>query len=169
MKVKNILIRTLKYAGREDAADALSKGEAETCADAVETALYCFNAVEDEVARNYCPLVKEESLLNVSGNFAYSEFSRVPTRILSVKSGGKEVKYTQTAEGIKSDRVVIDVRCEFFGEWADEKLFAAGAASEYCLINGDVGQADYFEGIYRSRIDALRIKGLAAFPPRRWV
>ena len=135
-----------------------------------------------EVARNYRPLVKEESLLNVSGNFAYSEFSRVPTRILSVKSGGKEVKYTQTAEGIKCDRVVIDVRyehlpvkkgvddeCEFFGEWADEKLFAAGAASEYCLINGDVGQADYFEGIYRSRIDALRIKGLAAFPPRRWV
>ena len=145
MKVKDILIRALKYAGREDAADELAKGEVTDCKEAVETALYCFNAVEDEVARNYFPLVREDSLLNVKGSFAYTQFSRVPKRILSVKDGGGEIKFTH------------------------EKLFAAGTASEFCLINGDVSQADYFENVYRSRIDALRIKGLAAFPPRRWV
>lgn len=182
MKVKDILIRALKYAGREDAADELTKGEVTDCKEAVETALYCFNAVEDEVARNYFPLVREDSLLNVKGSFAYTQFTRVPKRILLVSDGGGEIKFTQTSDGIKADSVAVTVRyeylpvkkeveddSEFFGEHADEKLFAAGTASEFCLINGDVSQADYFESVYRSRIDALRIKGLAAFPPRRWV
>ena len=55
MKIKDIVQRGMNYVGRTDVAE-LIKSEAEIngeAAEAVETMLYCVNAVENELARHY--------------------------------------------------------------------------------------------------------------------
>ena len=186
MKIKDIIMRCLRYAGREDINAKLTSGEEldGEQAEAVETLLYCVNAVEDELARCYFPLVTSESMKNSEGVYLYSLFMRKPVRIISVKSNGKDVKYTAEASKLLTDATDIKVKYEYSpdkkeldgvseldGKKVNEKMLAAGAASEFFLINGEMQQAEFWDGVYNGEIDRVRRKGFAEirFPDRRWV
>ncbi|MDE7330321.1 MAG: hypothetical protein K2N30_04470 [Clostridia bacterium] len=185
MKVKEILIPALRYAGREDAADALEKGEAEgETAEAVKTALYCFNAVEDELARCYFSLTATENLHSADGRYYFKTFSLKPVKIISVKAGGADVKYALHPEYLECGQLNVSVTYGYVPAKRDEngesafsenavpaRLIAAGTASEYCLINGDTGRAELWENVYREEIEGVRRRALIGLklPPRRWV
>ncbi|MDE6504920.1 MAG: hypothetical protein K2L42_03530 [Clostridia bacterium] len=186
MKVKEVLIRALGFIGRSDVASALSCGEAleGEIKETAETLLYCYNAVEDELARFYFPVVIQETLRNSRGVYEFSMFSRVPLKIICVRSNGKEIAYTQISSGISAgaSEITVEYRCvpakkelsdscEFSGGAVTEKMLATGAAAEFSLINGDVSGAEFFEGLYRREIDFARraVSAPTGFPPRRWV
>ncbi|MBD5632408.1 MAG: hypothetical protein HDP34_04185 [Clostridia bacterium] len=187
MKVKSIITRALKYVGRDDLAKALDADETLTSegAEKVETLLYCFNAVEDELARYYFPLVFCEEFASEDGNYAIENFSHRPVKILSVKSDGKAVKFTPQPKFIRAEAQKITVRYEYSpsakridGESAftdcvvGESLVAAGVASEYCLIEGSMQDSQLWESRYRWEIDLAQKKYSAphgTIPPRRWV
>ena len=59
MKVKEILIRAFGFLERSDIVSALSAGEdlEGEIKEAEQTLLYCYNAVENELARFYFPLI----------------------------------------------------------------------------------------------------------------
>lgn len=186
MKVKDIILRALKYAGREDVAKAVSEDDITDgeCAETVETLLYCFCAVEDELARFYFPVAARESFSSFSGKYEFGKFAHRPVRIVSVTSGGKEVKYELFPTYLKADAFSVDIEyeyspskktigedSEFSEDTVSEKMLAAGTASEYCLICGEMSLAEYFEKVYRREIEVLSRKSLSGvrFPPRRWV
>ncbi len=186
MKVKDIIVCALRCAGRPDVADALSDGqtiEGEK-AEAVRTMLYCFNAVEDELARCYFPILKSEDAAVQSGKVGFTSLSESPVKILGVKSGGKPVKYKLEPQYIEvnADTVTveyfftpsaktIDGDSAYDGCEVGERLVAAGAASEYCLLNGESAAARLWESKYRDAIDSSRAshRRKRSVPPRRWV
>ncbi len=191
MKVKDIIVKALTFIGRGDTASRLSGGESLTDeeGEAVETMLFCFNAVEDEVARNYLKLTYKEQLTGRLGHFPYAYFMHTPLEVLKVEVDGAEVSFEMfpTFLYADSDRVTaeytfaptkktIDDSADF-PDTTGENVFAFGAASEYCLINGEVESAEVWETKYRQTIDALqsgaeeeqKLPHGGYIPPRRWV
>ena len=152
--------------------------------ETVETLLYCFNAVEDELARCYFSLTKKEVMASSVGEISFSNFSLSPIKILSVKSGEKEVEFTTDALSLNTvkgtvtvtycyvpPKKTIDGESEYGEERVSERLIAVGAAAEYCLICGEVSSAQSWESVYRGEIDRLQRKSVSGIkiPPRRWV
>lgn len=186
MRVKDIIVDALQLVGREDVAavlkaDKTPEGEG---AEAVETLVYCFNAVEDELARFYFPLKTKQTLSSYTSKYPFATFSYRPVRILSVQSGGGDADYELFPGYIKTSATQITVEYEYSppakkltdessydGYAVGERLVAYGAASEYCLINGEVQSANFFESRYRDEIDKARQKSVSGrhMPPRRWV
>ena len=191
MKVKDILITALRYVGREDISEVLSAAEgwddvelSSEQKQVLDTALCCFNSVEDELARCYIPLETEETLTSWNGVYYFADFSLRPIKIISVKSDDKPVEYSLTALSLKTSSPKITVEygyaplkkdvfddSEFSYVLANEKLVAAGTAAEFCLIDGEAKLAQTWESVYRGEIETVqrtRLKGLN-LPPRRWV
>ncbi|MDE7082476.1 MAG: hypothetical protein K2O89_02075 [Clostridia bacterium] len=199
MKVKDIIATALRFVGREEisrkllspnAAEGENDEETETSpftaeeTEVIETLLYCFNSVEDELARSYIPLTTEEVMSSENGIYAFADFKLRPVKIVSVISDGKSVKYSLTTKSLVCDKAEITViygyaplkkglddESEFSSLISSERLVAAGTASEYCLIDGEAKLAETWESVYRGEIDNVqrtRLSGMR-LPPRRWV
>ena len=81
MLVREVIASALILLGRAELASALASGAgAEEEKDLTDTLLYCFNAVENEIARNYIPLVYREELLSKNNKFLYTSFSNTSMR-----------------------------------------------------------------------------------------
>ena len=191
MKVKDIIMTALRCIGRDDIVEQLSEVDNEDDLDidyeqseVLATLLCCFNSVEDELARCYIPLETEEAMSSESGVYSFADFSLRPVKIISVKSNGKPVKYSLTALSLITDSAEITVKygyaplkkglfddSAFSSVFANEKLVAAGTASEYCLIDGEAKLAQTWESVYRSEIDKIQRMHFSEIklPPRRWV
>jgi len=186
MTVKDIIVYAFKLLGRQDAAEAVLNGQTldKESAEKAETLLYCYNAVEDELARYYFPVTASQQISSPSGIYLFENFNKRPVKILSVKSGGKPVAYsvynkhfecnasTVTVEyQYAPDKKELDGKSEYDGSPVDERLLAAGVLAEYCLIGGAVKSAEAWESRYREKIDTAQKKyrASAAIPPRRWV
>lgn len=186
MKVKDIILHALKLAGREDIATALENDEVEDgeFKNEIQTALLCFNAVEDELARRYLPLKMSEKFFSDCGEIEFTEFSERPLKILSVKTPAGKCDFEVTPRKLKTCAGEVNVEYNFApkpktldgdsaytGIQASVALVAAGVASEYCLLSGDAGAANVWETKYRREIDLIQRKKYAdaKIPPRRWV
>lgn len=186
MQVKSIIISALGLIGRQDLASSLSGGDASAEQDETVTALlYCFNAVEDEVARCYLPLRRKEELKAKGGIYNYTLFSRPPVRIKRVLSGnGEEAPFKIFPLYMQVNRDSVTVEYEYSplkkslsseSDYTDgsagEYLFACGAAAEYCLLNGEIEAAEAWESRYRTAIDEAQRRALprGRTPLRSWV
>ena len=170
MKVKEVIISALRTLGRGDLAGELSGGSVlqGEGAETVDTLVYCYNAVEDELARKYVPLVYRENS---------------PVRIKSVFVDGKEAEYKLYPQYMRVNAKRIDVEYEYspdrkklesnsdYSLEVGEYLMAFGIAAEYCLINGEVEASEAWEAKYRREIDRVQNKlpVCGHIPPRRWV
>lgn len=149
-----------------------------------ETLLYCVNAVEDELARYYFPLKATETLSSQSGIYYFKSFAKRCIKILSVTSNGERCDFEVFPEYLRADAKEITVEydyspqlktvdgdSEYDGVKVSENLIAKGAASEFCLIRGEMSLAELWESKYRQEIDLARKNGAAfgTLPPRRWV
>lgn len=186
MKVKDIIIRAMRFIGREDLATKLEKSEVlyGDDADTENTLLYCVNAVEDELARNYFVLQYSDNLYSLNGQYPYTSFTHIPVQILNVYNYGKAADYNVKYGYLEcaADRITVEYRyvpnkkkisedsC-FDGLTVGEKLIASGAASEYYLINGAMQESELWESKYRQEIDRAQKKlgNKNVIPPRRWV
>ena len=186
MKIKEIVLTALRLLGRGDVAADLENGEtiSEEATRTADSLLYCVNAVLDELARYYFPLVHKEQLLLLSGKVNFSQFAFRPVKILNVTSYGKKTDYKLypkylTADGTlivveyeySPDKKELEDNCDYAGFDVGERLIADGAVAEFCILNGEVSEAEYWEGEYRREIDRARVKyrKAAKIPPRRWV
>lgn len=196
MNVKDIIISVLKIIGRADIAAAVKGGETLSAQDSetVETLLYCFNATEDEIARNYVPLKSCEVFTSTNDKFLLFIFKHTPVRILRVRSEGKEIPFGVFPEYVYAQAFEVYIDYEYlpskkqladkssYSDEVGENVLVYGTVAEYCLINGEIEAADVWESKYRSAVDAAQNrlaegkdtedKKLAAggyIPPRRWV
>lgn len=185
MKVKDVIIHALKLTDREDIAGSLAEGgpSAGEETEIVKTFLFCYNAVEDELSKNGFPLVEEEQFTSVSGRVSFSSFRAPVVRILGVQSDGRETAYTVSSLYLKAEATRFTVKYEHppakksltddceYGEEIGERVLAYGTAAEYCLINGEIKFAEYWESRYGAEIAALRRREAsgAVIRDRRWV
>lgn len=185
MVVKDIIISALNIIGRYELAEKLSTGVVTDAEgkETVNTLLYCFNAVEDELARNYIPLNTKEEVTSPDGDFNYVRFKHTPVRIKKVFADGKEIEYEVFPKYLRADAKRITVEYDYapfkkqleneseFCIDAGENMLSYGCASEYFLINGEIEAAELWEKKYRQAIDGLQ-RSLPVggyIPPRRWV
>ena len=174
MKVKDVIISALNILGRSELAATLSAGGTLTAeeSETVNTLLYCFNAVEDEVARKYMPLSGRENLTASAGEYYYSTFIHAPVKIKRVFADGKAVDFELMPHYMAVNANKITVEYEYapakkklegssdFGAEVGEYLLALGAASEYCLINGEIEAAELWENKYRKELGLARRRAL---------
>lgn len=109
MLIKDIVIAALSLAGRRDAAEALSSGEYEgerELEHAISAMLHCVNATEDELARAFFPLEREEEFKATGGRIYYTVFAKTPVKILSVTQGGRPVKHEISPEYLAAEGTV---------------------------------------------------------------
>lgn len=185
MRVKNVIVSALNYLDRAKLAEAVSAGDTLSAdeQEIVDTLVFCFNAVEDEVARRYIPLEDSENLKSEDGKFYYASFSHSPVRIKKVTKDGEAVKYRMYSTYFATSAGTVTVEYEYspskktisamsdFANNVSERLLALGTASEYCLINGEGEASEIFEKKYRSEIDVAQksLPECGHIPPRRWV
>lgn len=186
MKVIDIIASALRLIGRAALIPFIedpSNGEDEDASEVIETLLYCFNAVEDELARKYIPLVACEEMTSSNNRFPYSDFKNTPIKIKKVTACKKAVPF-KVLKGymeVKANKIEVEYEyapkcksifddCNYSDEVGDY-LIALGIASEYSVINGEAEMADRWEQKYRERLDALRrvLPVCADIPPRRWI
>lgn len=183
MKVKNIMEDAALLCGRRDLADYLGKGEtadAEAAAKEKEMLLRCYNLAENEIALDYLPLKRRETLVS-DGLIRYADFARPPVEILRVYGErGERLPFCAEEEGVRvragRTEVVYSYRprvkgfsdeAELCGK-ADGRVLALGTACEFALMNGVFETASLLDARYRDAIAcACRERG-GRLKMRRW-
>ena len=185
MKVKDVIASALNLLGRADLVSALSSvsNADKEGQERISTLLYCFNAVEDELAHHYVPLTVREEISSDDTRFYYNAFGRNPVKIKRVTVDGEKAKFeifatymTVNAQKITVEyeyapaRKELDGDCDY-GDEVGEYLIALGMAAEYCYVNGEAELAAQWENKYRERLDKLQrtLPACEKIPPRRWV
>ena len=172
MLVSDVIKAAFEFVGRADVAEAVSDGsytENDEFSRAAECALHCYNAVEDELARGFFPLVKEEELTAEDGRIYYTSFAGTPVRILAVISDKGQIgyricpKYIEVKDGTYTVRYTccpakkqMDSASDYSGYPVGERLMAYGVAAEYCLICGNFEEIECWENRYKDEIERLR-------------
>lgn len=186
MKVIDIIASALRLVGRTELIPCVadpSNSPQEDSNEVVETLLYCFNAVEDELARKYIPLVAREEMSSDDMQFCFSDFEHYPIKIKKVTVDGKTVTFDVFTSYMQVDAKNIVVEYEYapvrktitedsdYGNEVGEYLIALGIASEYSVINGEAEMADRWEKRYREQLDSVQssLPVCASIPPRRWI
>ncbi len=182
MLVKEVISLAAANLGREDlikcaASQTQPSGE-------LLSLLRCYNLVENEIALDYHPLKREETL-SVEGNrVEFSAFTFAPVDILSVTDErGAAVEYSLFPAYIalncgKEVRISYAYSPAEKG-WNDEgsfsgkisaRLLSFGVTCEFCLSRGQFSEAAVWQKRYQ---DALRAASYAqpkkGIRSRRWV
>ena len=184
MKVKDTIASALTLLGRADVKSALSDETLdEEGQELVNTLLYCFNAVEDELARKYIPLTAKEERYSATEQFNYKNFKHCPIKIKRVIVDGSPVKFEVFTQYMVVHAEDITVEYEYaptrktldgdsdYGDEVGAYLIALGIASEYSLINGEAEMAEKWEKKYRAQLDGVQraLPVCGNIPPRRWI
>ena len=185
MRVLDIIGFALALLGRRGLIPYISdpsKAPDEDAGEVIETLLYCFNAVENELARKYIPLVFREEMSSANNKFYFEDFEYYPVKIRKVTADGKKVTFdvlTGYME-VKAKKIVVEYEYvpsrktlnsdSDYGRDVGEYLIALGIASEYAVINGEAEMADMWEKAYREQLDGVQraLPVCAHIPPRRW-
>lgn len=184
MKVKDILALAASDLGREDLV-ALVYDCAEAPAGELASLLRCYQLVENEIALDYFPLLREETLRAEGDTVPYSAFSLAPVEIRRVTDvRGVPVSYEVCAEGIllraphpSAVKTLFSYSPAEKG-WNDEseysgkisaRLLSFGVACEFCLSSGQYAEAAAWEKKYREALRAANvIRKKLAIRSRRW-
>ena len=190
MTVKDVIALAAGCLGRDDLVAALNKTTSQLTAEEkleLESLLRCYNFVENEVALDYCPLKKEETVTVTANKISYTRLSSTPVNIRKIVCGGMLARfvaysaYILLSDGwVGTANVVYDYipgnkqsltqPSEFTEGQISARLLAYGVTAQYCLVNGETGRAAVWDKKFR---DALRAKNLLrrtiSVRSRRWV
>ncbi len=182
--VKEAILAAAEYAGvKADVEKALSGEDSAVGARAAEILLACFQAVENELARDYLPLLAEDEVVTATGVVEYSALSRSPARILCVEDEwGQSQKYKLFPAHLKTKGGKVKVIYAYapvakgleetsdYQTGVSVQLFAYGMAAEYFLATGETEAASAWEQKYKDAVRAAyRVQPCKRLRSRRWV
>ena len=176
MKVKDVISLAAANLGRDDLVARVEDRAAEPFGE-LSSLLRCYNLVENEVALDYFPLKAEELFteeqIGCGGVLPYREFSRAPVEILSVKGeGGFPLSFEIRPAALLLPPFAKRA-CVFYTyspkekEWGDdaeiaanvsERLLSFGVCCEFCLTNGQYGEAATWERKFREALRAANVR-----------
>lgn len=182
MKVKDIVIKAAALLGGADEVKTYLAGSSTNGRAKAELLLSCFNIVENELALDYIPLIKEESFTTADGEIDYASFSEDVVRILEVRNTrGAKIPFRLFASYMETDPDTVTVRYAYtpkektatdesdFRAEISERVMAFGTAAEYCTAIGVYEDARVWDKKYKEGIEAARSIGVKKkMPSRRW-
>ena len=135
--------------------------------DTIETLLSAYNAVADEIARDFIKLTRSEVFTVTGGEIKFNKFSDNPLKIISVKGAdGNAVAAKIYPDKIATDAGEITVEyvyapaarelndeCDFSHTEIGARALGLGVAAEYALISGMYEQAVIYNEKF---IDAMK-------------
>lgn len=143
----------------------------------------CYNLVETQIATDYAPLVREETVVSENGKIAYEKLSRSPAFIIGAfDSFGQKVSirvfptyfavangsYTVRYAALPTEKTIED-ECEF-AQGITLRTVAYGIAAEYCVQNGLYAECAVWEKKYKDALAELRKqRGVKTMKGRAWV
>jgi len=169
MKIKEIIVAAAELIG-DDAADGV-KGYLEEGVEGGEaltkSLLRCFHLVEKQLAEEYLPLKREETVETDTGAVAYAALERKPLRIVKVTDEwGMSLRFSTHADYIKAQTGRLTITYTFAPDEKEieaeaelhyavtKRLCAYGVAAEYCLTAGLYEEAEVWEKKYKNGISA---------------
>lgn len=183
MKVLDVISLAAENLGREDLAAQVNNCAAGPAGE-LSSLLRCYNLVENEVALDYFPLKQEETLAAGEGKVSFKDFSFSPVEVLWVKCGEAPVPFELRPDGLLVPKNATQVRILYTyspkeKEWGDDcelggkvsaRLLSFGVCCEYCLTNGQYGEAAMWEKKYREALRAANmLRKKLSVRSRRWV
>lgn len=150
---------------------------------AIDALVHCFNAVEDELARGYFPLVCREEITVSGGKFYYTSLSHTPVKILSLLKCRQMVKFCTEPQYLSADdgeytieyaycplEKSLDDSSDYDEAIVGARLIAYGVCAEYCLITGAYEASECWEARYVRETERLRpLPRGGHISARRWV
>ncbi len=149
----------------------------------VELLIQCFNLVENELAVDYMPPIKEETCEIDDGKLYFEDLEYEILRVLWVKNiAGEEIPFQIYPEYLALKENTVKIRYSYVPSLkglnevteiplpASTHLFALGMAAEYALATGMFEAARIYGEKYRKAIERLFCSQKAKnMPSRRWV
>lgn len=185
MKVKRVLSLAAANLGREDLVAAINVCCGEPAGE-IAALLRCYNLIENEVALDYFPLRREETVPVRGGAVLYSKLCYAPVTVYSVKDLlGRTLKFEIRPARIlvpaqrEGEQVLVSYSysprekefdsCAELGGKISARLLSFGVCCEFCLSNGQFAEAAVWEKKFR---EALRAADMTRRPlsirARRW-
>lgn len=185
MKVKRVLSLAAQNLGREDLAAAINDCAGEPAGE-IASLLRCYNLIENEIALDYFPLKREETVSVRGGVLPYSRLAYAPVTVYSAADGAmrllkfelrparilfpslkEETKVTLTYS--HSPREKEFDSCSEYGGKISARLLSFGVCCEFCLTNGQFAEAATWEKKFREALRAADMTRRSLFVrARRW-
>ena len=187
MTVKKVMEIAADLLGEKDVKKYLTgkvPDDLNYCAETAELLKRCYDIITDELACEFLPVCFTETVECADGKAYYSDFSKVPLKIVSVtdENGNKcryklFIDYLETTCGKKN--ITYRYRPEIQSE-DDEAIYASksigefalayGIAAEYCMHRGRTAEsAEWGEKYYRSVKGRIAERRNLKIPARRWL
>lgn len=182
MIIRNLVLKAAQLLGEYDDVYAYVNTGNTVGEEKANLLLTCFNLVESELALNYIPLIKEETV--TGKKIYYTTLSSSAVHIKSVKDkNGNKIPYQLFATYLQveeegevcivysytpAEKGINQVSDYQFG--AAEAIFAYGIAATYCMSMGLFEEASIWDKKYKEEIESA--KGISVcdrLPSRRWV
>ncbi len=146
-----------------------------------ELLVTCGNLVVSELATEFLPLHKKQTLAAEQGFIPFSALAERVIDVISVSRRGKKQNFTLRTDGINTDAGDADVEYTYLPQRAGldgslaysagrltSRTVALGIAAEYCLISGNYSEALRLDKRYKDSLLAASRRKNYALPARRW-
>ena len=182
MKVSDVMIMAAVQMGIGDGVKGYVNGTNSLYKQQSELLLQCFNLVENELALDYIPLVKQETLTLTDKKIYYEAFDSDVVRIIKVADEhGASLPYKLFAAYMEVDAEKAVVTYAYtptpktmteesdFQAFVSERLFSYGMAAEYCMATGLYEEAVVWDKKYKEGIEGARqLARGGKMASRRW-
>lgn len=184
ISVKDVVLLAAEFVGvKEKVDDYLSGVMDEEHQRLVDGFVCCYNVVENELAVDYLPLVKEEQMTAKDGKIAYADLSQKAAYIIGVfDEYGNSAPHKRMASYLAVGTgkylvryAALPVKKAFdddseYAVGVSERLLAYGVAAEYCLHKGLSAESAAWEKKYKKAVaETFRAKELKTIKAGYWV
>lgn len=182
MTVKNIALAAAELLTADDVVTAL-KGDPDAAAadDEVKIFVKAVNTAAYNAANDGFPIVKTETARAIDGKIALDAFTRTPSLVQRVETGGRCVSFGFDARGIsvpgdgeysvtftvEPESAELSAHVET-GAGCDFAVLAFLTARNYCLMTGRTDEAQVWDQMYDAALVKKRIARRAVLPERVW-
>ncbi|MBE7093747.1 MAG: hypothetical protein E7367_03555 [Clostridiales bacterium] len=184
ISVKNIVLLAAEFVDVKEYVDDFVAGNVnDDNQRVIDGLVQCFNLVENELALDYLPLVKEDTISTADGCIPYSALHQKAAYIIGVYDrfeNSVQVKrfatHLQASPGeyvVRYAAIPIEKEMEDASEYeigVSERTFAYGVAAEYCLLKGLQAESAVWDKKYKKALaEIFRAKGSKRVKARSWV
>ena len=182
MFVKDIIKLACDFIGQQSLKSAIESGTLTEDEQLIfDSLLNCFNLVYDEVACEYFPICKYETVKCEDFKVNFSSLSYKPLQIISVKDGsGRAIKFKVFEDyfiaiantvtvlySIKPSKLDAD---EEFESILPQRVYAYAIAREYFFLQALFDDADIWETRFKNSLQIFHNKKKEIrIPRRRWL
>ena len=183
MLVKDIIALACDFTENQKVKDALADNLTLTDEESAicDSLVKCFNLVNNEIASEYIPILKNEVVKTKDFKVEFSDLTFSPSQIISVKDAyGRKIRFKvfddyimALASSVEITYTTMPTQLTLESEFSStlpERVYAYGIAREYYFLQSLFDDADIWEERFKNTLQVLqRKRSEILMPRRRWL